>query len=108
MDEHAEAGGVEDVDLRSAPLDDRAAGRNRHLASDFLVVVVSGGRAVIDSAQALGGPSGVQHGRYQGRLAGVSVADHRDITDVCSRIDFQVGLLQAGAGRKRPTNEDGN
>ena len=38
------------------------------------------------------------------------MADQRYIPDVCSRIDFHVGLLQAGAGNERPMKviKDGN
>ena len=38
------------------------------------------------------------------------MADQRYIPDVCSRIDFHVGLLQAGAGKERPMKviKDGN
>ena len=43
VDEHVEAGRIDDIDLRLAPLHVGQAGGNRHLARDFFFVVIGGG-----------------------------------------------------------------
>ena len=62
VDEHVETRGVHDVDLRFAPFHVGQSGRQRHLAGDFLVVVVRGSAAVVHAAQALVSARGVEHG----------------------------------------------
>src|SRR5580700_3382282 len=57
-----------------------------------------------DVPQSLGRPGGEQHGRHERGLARVPVSDHRYISNVCSGIDFQVGLLRQareGNGHER-------
>jgi len=62
VNEHVEAGGVENVDLGLAPLGCCKAGRNRHLAADLFFVVVGDRVSFIDSAEPLGGTRREQHG----------------------------------------------
>ena len=64
------------------------AGGNRHLAGDFFLVVIGGGGAVVDPAQALVRTRGVQHGGNQGGFAGMPVSNHRNIADVRAFVDF--------------------
>ena len=62
VDEHVEAGSIDQVDLGFAPLHDGRGGRDRHAARDFFLVVVGDGVAFIDAAEALRGPGGKKHG----------------------------------------------
>ena len=96
VDEHVEAGSVENVDLGLAPLDDGQAGRDRHLAGDFFVVVIGGGGTIIDAAEAGSGSGGKEHGGGEGGFARVAVAYQRDIPYVFSGIGFQVGSPSGG------------
>ena len=63
MDEHVEAGSVDEVDLGLAPLDEGGGGGDGHRARDFFFVVIGDGGAFIDPAEALGGAGGEKHGR---------------------------------------------
>ncbi len=71
MDEHTEAGGVDEVDLGFAPLHHRGGGGNRHGPRDFFLVVIGGGVAFVDPAQTLGGAGGEQQGRGEGSFTRV-------------------------------------
>ncbi len=51
VDEHVEAGGVDDIDFGFAPLDISQARGDRHLAGDFLVVPIGGCGTIVDPAQ---------------------------------------------------------
>ena len=84
VDEHVEAGSVDQVDLGLAPLDDGGGGGDGHRPRDFFFVVIGDGGAFIDPAQALGGAGGEQHGRGEGGFAGVGVPDQGDVADVCA------------------------
>ena len=88
MDEHIEAGCIDEVDLGLSPLGIGQPRRNRHLAGDFFFVVIGGGAAVIHAAQALARARSVKHRRDQRRLAGVAVSDHRHIPHIRAFIDF--------------------
>src|SRR5205823_5263499 len=95
VDEHVETRCVHDVDLRFAPFHVGESGRQRHLAGNFLVVVIRGSAAVVHAAQPLRGPGGVQHGRDQGCLARVAMSNHCHITDVRAFVNFH-GLTPHG------------
>src|SRR5208282_5688600 len=92
VDEHVEAGGVEqiDLDLRvgGAPLDESEASRDRHFAGDFFFVVVGGGGAVVDATEARRGSGGVEHGGHQSSLAGMSVSDEGKVAQIGCCVHF--------------------
>ena len=88
VDKHAEPGCIHDVDLGAAPLHVGQAAGERHLACDFLVVIVGSGGAIVHPAEPLGGAGGEQHGRDQRGLPGMSVPDHRDIPDIRALVNF--------------------
>ena len=58
------------------------------------VQIVSGGAAVIHAAQTTGCAGSVEHGRDQGGLAGMTMPDNCDISDVCAFVDLNRGLLR--------------
>ncbi len=76
------------IDLGLAPLHVGQAGANRHLARNFFFVVIGGGRAIVHAAQARGCARGKQHGRDQRGFAGVPVAHHGNVANVCAFINF--------------------
>ncbi len=93
MDEHVEAGGVDEVDLRLAPLHDGGCRRQRHGARDFFFVVVGDSGTFIHAAEPLGGAGGVQHGGYKRGFARMRVPNQGDIADVCAFVSLHVRLL---------------
>ena len=84
VDEHVEAGRVDEVDLGFAPLHHGGGGGERHAARDFFFVVIGDGGAFVHAAQALGGAGGEQHGGYERGFARVRVPDQGDVADVCA------------------------
>ena len=88
MDKHVEAGRVEEIDFRVAPLGVGKSGGNGHLAGDFFFVVIGDGGAVVHPAKPLGGSGGIKRGRDQRRLARMPVPDHRDIPYVGAFINL--------------------
>ena len=84
MDEHVEAGRVDQVDLGFAPLDESGGGGDGHGPRDLFFVVIGDGGAFIDPAEALGGAGGEKHRRGEGSFARMGMPDQGDVADVCA------------------------
>ena len=82
MDEHVEAGSIDEVDLGFAPLDGGERGGDGHLPGDFFLVVVGDGGAVIDPAEPGRAAGGEEQGRDKRGFAGVGVADDSHVADI--------------------------
>ena len=108
VDEHVEAGRVEQVELGLAPLDRGQAGRDRHLAGNLFLVVIGSGSAVVHAPETLRGAGRLEHGGHQGGLPGMSMPDQGKVAEIGSFVNFH-GLSPFGrlAGDLRgPGNED--
>ncbi len=92
-DEVGVAGGVDEVDLVTLPLERGVGQRQRHAPLRFLGVVVEHGVAVLDSAQAADGSGPVEQRLGQRRLSRPAVADEGDIADLLGRVDLHGGVL---------------
>ena len=82
MNEHVEAGSIDEVDLGFAPLDGGERGGDGHLPGDFFLVVIGGGGAVIDPAKPGSAAGGEQQGRDKRGFAGVGVANDSHVADI--------------------------
>ena len=72
------AGGVDDVDLETAPLNRRALGENGDTAFALLIVGVHG--AIVHAGVGAHGAGLLQESIDEGGLAVVDVRDDRDVT----------------------------
>ena len=69
VDEHVEAGRVDQVDLGLAPLDKCGGGGDGHGPRDLFFVVIGDGGAFIDPAEALRGAGSEEHRRCERSFA---------------------------------------
>jgi hypothetical protein len=77
--EHVEAGSVNEVNLGFVPLHRGQRSRDRHLAGNFLLVIVGHGAAVIHPAQPGRAAGGVEKSGNKRGFAGMGVADYRHV-----------------------------
>ena len=109
MDEHVEAGSVEEINLDLGigltPLDEGEAGGDGHFAGDFFFVVVGGGGAVVDATEARSGSGGVEHGGHQRGLAGMPVSDEGKVAEIGGSVHFHG--LSPSAGLREGCNGPG-
>ncbi len=85
-DEVGVAGGVEQVDLEAVVLDGGDGQGDRDLLARLLGLEVGDGGAVLDPADAVGGPGGVAHRLDQRGLAGSPVTNDQDVADMIGGI----------------------
>ena len=88
VDEHVEAGGVDQVDLLLVPLGCGDGGGDRDLASDLLLVKIGDGGAVFGAGQAVGGAGRKQEPRRKRSLAGIAVTDQGHVPNIAGFVNF--------------------
>src|SRR5262249_25601266 len=93
LNEVAEAGGIDEVDLVLVPLAEGKLGGDCNFAFDFIFVVIRRGIPVVYATKAIGGAGIEKHSGYQRSLAASSVSDDADIANVFAFVDVHTCSL---------------
>src|SRR5207253_2252157 len=100
LNEVAETGRIDEVDLRLIPLRERQLCGYRDFPLDLFVVVVGGRVSIVHASKAVGGPADEQGGGNQRSFAASAMTRNRDVADVFAFIDVHEELL--GWGSRKP------
>ena len=101
VEEHVEAGGVDEVDLDAVPLGEGDGVGHGGAAADLFFVVGGDGGAIFYTAARGGHFGGVEQDGDEGRFAAVGVAHDGDVANVLAQIGVHVALLSCFRRRSR-------